>query len=319
MKMNEIDITIVIAIYKPRLEWLKEELVSIQKQTYRNFQVMVWNDCPDDKNDYNTFFKKYLIDIPFYIYQGEQNLGSNGAFENLTKRVNTPFIAYCDQDDIWMPNKLETLRAFFDVPNTTLAFSDMKVINENSEIIAQHIQEVRPRQKFYVGKDALSHLLAKNFVTGCTMMMRSDIAKGAIPFSSSVFHDWWLAVFAAMQGNIVKSRFPLMKYRIYDGNQSAVLKGVINKKSYFEIRIKKHYEFIKEVVNNFGKDERIVGIEKWVDARVKYFNNPSITNLKMMIDLRKLNLSTTLFEIILPFLPDNLFKVVISIIKSGKL
>lgn len=110
-----------------------------------------------------------------------------------------------------------------------------------------------------------------------------------------------------------------MKYRIYDGNQSAVLKGVINKKSYFEIRIKKHYKFIKEVVNNFGKDERIDGIEKWVDARVKYFNNPSITNLKMMIDLRKMNLSTTLFEIILPFLPDNLFKVVISIIKSGKL
>lgn len=64
----------------------------------------------------------------------------------MTKKVNTPFIAYCDQDDIWMPNKLETLRAFFDVPNTTLAFSDMKVINEKSEIIAQHIQEVRPRQ-----------------------------------------------------------------------------------------------------------------------------------------------------------------------------
>lgn len=245
--MNKIDITIAMAIYKPRLDWLKEELVSIQNQTYRKFQLMVWNDCPNDKYDYNTLFKKYLIDIPFYIYQGEQNLGSNSAFENLTKKVDTPFIAYCDQDDVWMPNKLETLRSFFDKSNTTLAFSDMNVINENSEVIAQQIQEVRPRQKFYVGKDALSHLLAKNFVTGCTMMMRSDIAKEAIPFSSSVFHDWWLAVFAAMKGNIVKSQFPLMKYRIYGGNQSAVLKGVINKKSYFEIRIKNIMNSLKKL------------------------------------------------------------------------
>lgn len=317
--MNKIDITIVMAIYKPRLDWLQEELVSIYKQTYRNFQLIVWNDCPNDKFDYNAFFKKYLIDIPFCIYHGDKNLGSNGAFENLTKQVDTPFIAYCDQDDIWMPDKLEKLYEILNTSDTTLAYSDMQVINENSEVIAQHICEIRPRQKFYSGKDALPHLLSKNFVTGCTMMMRTDIAQKAVPFPSSAFHDWWLAVFAAMTGNIVKSKFTLMKYRIYDGNQSAVLKGVTNKKSYFEIRIKKNYEFIQDVINNFGKDERIDEVEKWMKTRVKYFNNPSITNLKMMIGLRKINFSTTVFEIILPYLPDVLFKYVISIIKSGKL
>ncbi|WP_294000050.1 glycosyltransferase [uncultured Megasphaera sp.] len=317
--MNKIDITIVMAIYKPRLDWLQEELVSIYKQTYRNFQLIVWNDCPNDKFDYNAFFKKYLIDIPFCIYHGDKNLGSNGAFENLTKKVDTPFIAYCDQDDIWMPDKLEKLYEILNTSDATLAYSDMQVINENSEVIAQHICEIRPRQKFYSGKDALPHLLAKNFVTGCTMMMRTDIAQKAVPFPSSVFHDWWLAVFAAMTGNIVKSKFTLMKYRIYGGNQSAVLKGITDKKSYFEIRIAKHYEFIQEVVNNFEKDKRVNKVEKWVKARVKYFNNPSMTNLKMMIDLRKINLSTTIFEIILPYLPNVLFEFIISTIKSGKL
>lgn len=317
--MNKIDITIVMAIYKPRLDWLQEELVSIYKQTYRNFQLIVWNDCPSDKFDYNSFFKKYLIDIPFCIYHGDKNLGSNGAFENLTKKVDTPFIAYCDQDDIWMPDKLEKLYAILNTSNTTLAYSDMQVINEKSKIIAQHIREIRPRQKFYSGEDALPHLIAKNFVTGCTMMMRTDIAQKAVPFPSSAFHDWWLAVFAAMRGNIVKSEFPLMKYRIYGGNQSAVLKGVTDKKSYFEIRVIKHYEFIQEIIHRFGKDQRVNVAEKWMKARVQYFKNPSITNLKIMIDLCKINLSTTIFEIILPYLPDVLLKLVISIIKSGKL
>ena len=80
--MNKFDITVVMAIYKPNLDWLKEELISIQKQTYHNFQVFAWNDCPDDKTDYNSLFKQYLLDIPFKVFNGTENLGSNGAFEN---------------------------------------------------------------------------------------------------------------------------------------------------------------------------------------------------------------------------------------------
>lgn len=317
--MNKFEITVVMALYKPNLDWLKEELISIQKQTYRNFRVFVWNDCPDDKMDYNAFFKKYLLDIPFSIFHGTENLGSNGAFENLTKKVDTPYIAYCDQDDIWMPDKLEKLHSLFSTPDVTLAYSDMNVINEKSEVVAQHIAEVRPRQIFYEREEALIHLLAKNFVTGCTMMMRTDIATQAVPFPKAVFHDWWLAVCAAVKGNIVMAAEPLMKYRIYGGNQSAVLKGVTSKQSYFENRIESQYEFIQTVFATFGEDKRIVKVKNWMDVRIAYSRNPSLTNLKKMINLFKINSSTALFEIVLPFLPDFLFKSIIAMVKSGKI
>lgn len=315
--MNDVDITVVMAIYKPRLDWLAEELISISNQTYRGFQVLVWNDCPEDNTDYNTFFRQYLGDISFIIYRGSDNLGSNVAFENLTRKVTTPFIAYSDQDDIWMLNKLEQLHMLFDRPQITLAFSDMEVINEKSEVVARNIQGVRPRQKFYTGKDALSHLLAKNFVTGCTMMMRTDIAQAAIPFSSSVFHDWWLAVCAAMKGEIVKSHIPLMKYRIYTGNQSGVLKGVVDKKSYFEIRIEPQYRFIQDVIRRFGETKETKIMEQWMITRLRYFLNPSLKYFKEMLYSRKVNLSTTYFELALPFFPNSLFKHIISMIKKG--
>lgn len=317
--MSNFEITVVMAIYKPNLDWLKEDLVSIQEQTYRNFQIFAWNDCPDDKMDYDAFFKEYLLDIPFSVFHGTENLGSNGAFENLTKKVDTPYIAYCDQDDIWMPDKLEKLHALFITPDVTLAYSDMKVINEKSEVVAQHIAEVRPRQIFYEKEEALIHLLAKNFVTGCTMMMQTDIAKQAVPFPKSVFHDWWLAVCAAINGNIVMASEPLMKYRIYSGNQSAVLKGVDSKQSYFENKIEPQYRFIQNAIDIFGKDERIVIVKSWMDVRVAYFRNPSLTNLKKMITLFKLNSSIALFEIVLPFFPNFLFKFIIKMIKSGNL
>lgn len=57
-------ITIAMAIYKPRIDWLIEELDSIYNQTYRDFQVQVWDDCPEDMNDYNDLFKSHLKEIP---------------------------------------------------------------------------------------------------------------------------------------------------------------------------------------------------------------------------------------------------------------
>lgn len=317
--MNKFDITVVMAIYKPNLEWLKEELISIQKQTYRNFQVFAWNDCPDDKTDYNLLFKQYLLDIPFKIFNGTENLGSNGAFENLTRKVDTPYIAYCDQDDIWMPDKLEKLYSLFDTPDITLAYSDMKVINEKSEVVAQCIHEVRPRQVFYEREEALPHLLAKNFVTGCTMMVRNDIAQQAVPFPKTVFHDWWLAVCAAIKGNIVIASKPLMKYRIYSGNQSAVLKGVADKKSYYMIRIKQHKNFIDYAYKIFPNNNNVVLARRWNHAREKYFFYHHFSDLIKIFSMREYNRSIVLLEILLPFIPEGVFRKIIALVRNGKI
>ena len=114
---DSILVTVVMAIYKPNIKWLKEELSSIAAQTYRNFQVYAWNDDPNDKYDYDFLFSQYLKSIPFKIYHGSHNLGSNKVFEKLTMMVETPYIAYCDQDDIWHSNKISVLAAVYNFLN----------------------------------------------------------------------------------------------------------------------------------------------------------------------------------------------------------
>lgn len=312
-------ITVVMALYKPNLKWLKEELISIREQTYKKFHILVWNDNPADTYDYDTFFKAILGDIPFKIYKGEKNMGSNGAFAKLTAMADTPYIAYCDQDDIWYPDKLEVLLNTIKKNQSTLVFSDMAVIDENSRKISQNIAGVRPRQKFYTGKDALAHLLAKNFVTGCTMMMRTNIAQAALPFPQYVFHDWWLAICAAIKGDITMTPKPLTKYRIYSGNQSAVLKGINDKKSYYEIRIKPHKDFIDYTYKMFGPYDQITKALKWSHAREDYFLKPSLKSFKQVFGGRYYNNSTVWLEILLPFLPKFVFKGIINAIKNGKI
>ena len=45
--MEQIQVTVAMALYKPNQRWLRDELISIRNQTYGNFKVLIWNDCPD--------------------------------------------------------------------------------------------------------------------------------------------------------------------------------------------------------------------------------------------------------------------------------
>ena len=319
MEIMRHQITVVMALYKPNLKWLEEELVSIEAQTYRDFSVIVWNDCPTDTYDYDSFLGKYLKSIPFRIYKGERNRGTHGAFAELTKLVKTPYIAYSDQDDIWCEDKLEILLHTIESGKAALAFSDMMVIDGESKLVASCITEVRSRQILYPGENALEHLLAKNFVTGCTMMMKTDIAQAALPFPPGVFHDWWLAVYAAAMGHIAMAPKPLMKYRIHGINQSAIFAGIYDKESYYKKRIVPQYEFMRSVSRRVGESEEVQKAWQWYKARKEYFHHPSLKGARAIWKQRRNNKSVTYFELLLPFMPKPLADTIIEMVRSGRL
>lgn len=316
---DSILVTVAMAIYRPNIEWLKEELSSIAAQTYKHFQVYAWNDDPNDEYDYDFLFSQYLKDIPFRIYHGSQNLGSNKVFEKLTTLVETPYIAYCDQDDVWIDDKMEKLFVACQYSTVTMAFSDMYVINRHSEIIADSITKIRPRQKYYMQDNILEHLLAKNFVTGCTILMPTQIAKNAIPFPTVVYHDWWLAACAILQGKLYMVDKPLIKYRIYEGNQSGILKNITDKVSYRQVYIESYHSFIWLLHQKFQSSRIVQKYLHWSELRIQYIDNPSITNAWLLWKCRNFQPKTVYFELCIPCIPNCLFKKLIKVIQSGNL
>lgn len=321
------DITIVIAIYKPNIKWLCEELQSISEQTFQSFSVIAWNDCPSDEFDYNTLFQKHLGLIPFKIIQGQRNLGSNKVFEKLTQMVHTPYIAYCDQDDIWLPQKLGTLIQTIKQEKVSLVCSDMYIIDGNSNITAKSITEVRPHHVFYHGNDMFQHIVTRNFVAGCTVLMETAEAQKAVPFPVNFCHDHWLAIWSALHGGVHIVQRPLIKYRIYGGNQTSILKNVYDKQSYYHERIERYQLKIQELWRRLKDDmqmtesirQNLITKLQWAEARKNYFNNRSLQNFFKLYRFRQESFLMTWFELLLPMIPNCVFSQIIRNIQKGKI
>lgn len=315
-------VTILMAIYKPNIKWLVKQLESLNNQTYSNLKLLVWNDAPDDETDYEEVYNNCITNFEYEIHVGKENLGSNGAFEELTKLATSEYVAYCDQDDVWLPEKIATLVGEAQASESDLLCSDMYVIDKDDNIVATSISKVRPRQIFYKGNDLFQYLFSRNFITGCTTLVKTEMAKNALPFPKEFVHDWWLGIFTSAHGNVTSINKPLIKYRIHSNNQTGVLSGVYDKDSYYDKRIKEVIGRAIVLLDRFCGHRaygEILIFHHYAECRMKYFKCASLVNFIELYKLKGLNKSTTYFELLLPFMPNFIFKFLIQQIRKGNI
>ena len=128
-------IAILMAIYEPRMDWLEAQLRSLDAQTYPNLRLYIRDDCSPTVSfeAIAACVKECIRAFPFELRRNEKNLGSNGTFERLTLEAEGDYFAYCDQDDIWLPQKLEILEKAIENGQSKkpdLVFGDAQVIDE---------------------------------------------------------------------------------------------------------------------------------------------------------------------------------------------
>lgn len=315
-------ISIVLAIYKPNIVWLNQLLVSLNNQTYTNIELLVCDDCPQTPID-ESLFHSCITNFPFKIYKNNENLGSNKTFEYLTSLSTGSYIAYCDQDDIWENDKLEILVQKLEETNSLLAYSDLSIIDAQGIKTANSITEIRTRNIFYNGKNLAHKLLIKNFVTGCTMIIKNEIAKAAIPFPELMIHDHWLALYASSLGELYFVNQPLVQYRQHNNNQTSVLMNVKTKNDYLNERIvlpQQNFHFIKpKFSENINICQDIDFLINWYDLRRNWWEKFNLVSMFKLIKFGKINPHTSMFEIITARLPEPLFCFLVKQIQQGKL
>lgn len=315
-------ISIVMAVYKPKEAWFIEQLRSLNNQTYENLELIIWDDCPQEPVS-EKLIKNNITNFEYKLYHSEVNQGSTKTFEKLTSLAGGEFISYCDQDDVWLEHKLETLMETAEKTGADLIYSDLYVIDKDGNTIFDSYKAVSKRQKFLNGDNLFSYFIVRCVVLGCTMMVRAEIAKAAIPFEAPFFHDHWIALYVSLNGRICSIEKPLIKYRVHGGNQTGVLNGINTKQDYFDKRIELFFANSRAIEKRFADNEKAAPIVRklciWAESRRNYYRRRKLADLYTIIKYINFNKSTALFEILLPFMPNFLFEKLIGLIKEGRL
>ncbi|MCP1309720.1 glycosyltransferase family 2 protein [Paenibacillus tyrfis] len=199
---------------------------SLLNQTYQNFTLFIRDDGSSD--DTKLFIKKYSeqYDNIFVINQFKGNFGPAASFSLLLEYVlaleSFNYFMFADQDDIWIPNKIQlTLEEMQKLEGQhpgkpVLVYTDLYVADKDLNVISQSYwkyQKINPR------RTKLNQLLLQNVVTGCTVMVNEQLARLSVPISSmSIMHDWWLGIAANAFGVISYVNTPTVMYRQHGQN-----------------------------------------------------------------------------------------------------
>ena len=305
-------ISILMAVYEPRMDWLKEQLDSLNAQTYPNLRLYILDDCSPTVpfDEIEALARECITAFPFSIERNKENLGSNGTFERLTREAEGEYFAYCDQDDVWLPEKLTVLQEAMVRESAQLVCSDMYIIDGDGNTTANSITKIRRHHVFRSGTGLAEKLLVSNWVTGCTMVIRAATAKEAVPFCPYMVHDQHLALWSAQKGVILSVDAPLIRYRVHTGNQTLAMAGVVDKESYYQIRIKtirNRAEWLEaRFRDNIIFHEVINRMLQWTIARDHHFKGQKGC-ARMMIKYWRFSPFTTLFELVASNWPDRIF------------
>ena len=215
--------------------FVAEQLASIAAQTRLPDELVV---CDDRSTDATIeCIREFARTAPFpvRVFENEKNIGSTKNFERAVELCEGDFIAVADQDDVWLPEKLQRLEEVLANESTGLVFTDGDVVDESLQPLGQRVwQTIRfgeEEQRLFREGHAFAVLLDHNVVTGAAMALKAEFKKLILPFPNDlthdgipVLHDWWTALLIAAVGEVSFVPESLFKYRQHSSQQMGVIR-----------------------------------------------------------------------------------------------
>ena len=218
MEIGHKSISVIIATYNGS-KYIRQQLDSILDQTLKPDEIIICDDNSTD--DTVSIIKPYLNNPVIKLLVNTTGLGVVANFKKAAQHANQGnWIVFCDQDDMWVPEKLERLKSemlLIDDDHTpALVYSDLTVIDKQNNIIADSFWA-----KLNISPTKLNFgiLLYGNVITGCTMIINYPMAQEFFLMDAKdALHDEWLALIAYSFGKVTAINEKLVLYRQHESN-----------------------------------------------------------------------------------------------------
>lgn len=136
--MKEGLVSVIMPTYNSS-RFLAGSIESVLKQTYRHLELLIADDCSTDRTTIDILHTYAQKDSRVKVEFMTQNLGTGEARNNAIGRATGQYIAFCDSDDRWMPDKLERQIAFMKDKNCALCCASYIICDENNQVIGINI------------------------------------------------------------------------------------------------------------------------------------------------------------------------------------
>lgn len=113
--------------------FIGQTIEAIQAQTYTNWELLITDDCSSD-NSRDVIAGYAAKDSRIKLLRLDKNSGAGIARNNSISEAKGRFIAFCDSDDRWYPDKLEKQLAFMNAKGCAVSHTSYMTCDENNRI-----------------------------------------------------------------------------------------------------------------------------------------------------------------------------------------
>lgn len=310
--MREI-VSVALATYNGA-RFLRAQLDSLYSQTRLPDEIIVSDDCSTDNTI--SILEEYKEKGNLYFFKNEGKHGVNNNFFNAISLCKGDYIAICDQDDIWLPQKIE--RMLIKIKSIerngipAIVTSKSLGINTNGDIIAKQV----------VLKDCIGYartfLYSSETCQGCCVMFNRTLADYVLKKYSDLqfsmdylIYDAFISYTCAMIGEKYDMGEQLLLYRHHDNN----VLGKNVQKGTFKERLSSHGNYV-----NFIPDDRFLRIRRVYDIVKNDVVNPNVILLiKKIEEIEECKSVFRSFAIILKIRELNILEKINIFIRTGYL
>ena len=214
MERNNYKIAILLATYNGG-KYIWEQLESLFQQSRSDFHLYVRDDgSSDDTMKIVGQFHEMYPDRVTILKDSQKHRGAAKSFMYLLENVDSEYYMFCDQDDIWLPEKIEkTFTQMKDIEKVItekgtaaqkvpiLVATDLGVVDEQLNLITYSFNK---DLKIDVFRKHPELICVRHVVTGCTMMFNRATKLASLPMSPrATMHDEWVALCVHFKGGVI--------------------------------------------------------------------------------------------------------------------
>ena len=265
------EILILLASYNGE-KFIEEQLNSLLNQSYSNIKVVISDDGSTDST-IEIIEKFKQRDNRIELIHNKKNHGILNNFNNLlnyAKIKTNKYFMFCDQDDVWLENKVELSYKYFlqheEENKPLLVYTNLELVDSNLNKLNNQIRIEGEKIEFKL-------LLHQNPIYGCTMFFNRNLLvllEEKIP-DKFVHHDFYVTYISCLRGSIKHLDKNLILYRQHGNNNSGDLtkrkwsnlkRNIILFNKLIDETNKKYYSLLsnedKKMVNELVNDKSVI-------------------------------------------------------------